>query len=53
MLLPDLSPDVDIDPLHRAFIERLRACVFAGDIDIRYAARLSLATDNSAFQQLP
>jgi FAD/FMN-containing dehydrogenase/Fe-S oxidoreductase len=52
-MLPTLSPDAGIDPLHLRFIDQLLAVGFAGDIDTGYAARLSLATDNSAFQQLP
>lgn len=52
-MLPTLSPDNTLDPLHRAFVDRLAAAGFAGDIDTRYATRLTLATDNSAFQQLP
>ncbi|MGN8160128.1 FAD-binding and (Fe-S)-binding domain-containing protein [Salinisphaera sp. SWV1] len=52
-MLPTLSPDNTLDPRHRAFVDGLAASGFAGDIDTRYATRLTLATDNSAFQQLP
>lgn len=52
-MLPELPPDNTLDPLHRAFADRLAADGFTGDIDTTYATRLTLATDNSAFQQLP
>lgn len=51
--LPALAPDDSIAPVYRSFLARLVADGFAGDIDTRYATRLTLATDNSAFQQLP
>ncbi|NNC23197.1 FAD-binding oxidoreductase [Salinisphaera sp. USBA-960] len=51
--LPEIRPEASIDANHAAFIERLTSDGFTGDIDTRYATRLTLATDNSPFQQLP
>ncbi|MES1956280.1 FAD/FMN-dependent dehydrogenase [Salinisphaera hydrothermalis EPR70] len=53
LMLPTLPPEHALDSLHRAFVERVAALGFAGDIDTSYATRLTLATDNSAFQTLP
>ena len=36
-----------------AFLDALRAAGFSGDIGSDYAPRLSAATDNSIYQQLP
>ncbi|WP_158583340.1 FAD-binding and (Fe-S)-binding domain-containing protein [Salinisphaera sp. Q1T1-3] len=52
-VLPRLSRAAAIAPEVRRWLTRLRETGFAGDIDTRYATRLTLATDNSAFQQLP
>ncbi|WP_423821193.1 FAD-binding and (Fe-S)-binding domain-containing protein [Salinisphaera sp. SPP-AMP-43] len=52
-MLPTLPPEHALDPLQRAFVERVAALGFAGDIDTSYATRITLATDNSAFQTLP
>lgn len=52
-MLPTLSPDAQIDTGYRDFMARLADQGFAGDIDYSYASRLVVATDNSAFQQIP
>lgn len=52
-MLPTLPPEHALDPSQRAFVERVAELGFAGDIDTRYATRITLATDNSAFQTLP
>ncbi|MBW8190669.1 FAD-binding oxidoreductase [Neiella marina] len=36
-----------------AYLDALKSAGFSGDIETSYSARLSLATDNSVYQQLP
>lgn len=52
-MLPTLTPETTLDPLYRRFLDRLTDAGFDGDIEYSYGARLAVATDNSAFQQLP
>lgn len=52
-MLPTLKPGATLEPLYGAFIDQLGQGGFGGAIETSYAARLSVATDNSAFQQLP
>ncbi|HET7313022.1 FAD-binding oxidoreductase, partial [Salinisphaera sp.] len=52
-MIPELPVERQIDPLYREFIQSLDGRDFAGDIQHDYAARLTMATDNSAFQVLP
>lgn len=51
--LPQLFPKDTINPETKQFLYRLEASKYLGDIEISYASRLSVATDNSIYQQLP
>ena len=50
---PRLDPLSSIEPQVAAFLDALRRAGFSGDIASDYATRLSAATDNSIYQQLP
>lgn len=52
-MLPSLSFDAGIEPIYRMFLDRLAENGFRGDIERDYASRLTGATDNSVFQQIP
>ena len=52
-MLPRLSPETLVSPLYQAFSKQLLLNAFSGDINCSYGARLSVATDNSIYQQLP
>lgn len=52
-MIPVLSPHGDVPSLTIEFLDRLAQAGFSGDIERSYSARLSMATDNSAFQSLP
>ncbi|QEH18081.1 D-2-hydroxyglutarate dehydrogenase YdiJ [Histophilus somni] len=52
-MLPRLKNIPQLDPLVSAYLEKLKTQHFEGDIATNYAERLSLATDNSVYQQLP
>ncbi|MGY6772233.1 D-2-hydroxyglutarate dehydrogenase YdiJ [Gallibacterium sp. ZY190522] len=53
MVIPYLASHQQIDPLVKQYLEQLQYQGFSGDIAYHYADRLSLATDNSVYQQLP
>ncbi|MCW9718468.1 D-2-hydroxyglutarate dehydrogenase YdiJ [Avibacterium sp. 21-599] len=52
-MLPRLSDVPQLSPLVSDYLEELKRQHFTGDIASNYADRLSLATDNSVYQQLP
>ncbi|EEX49631.1 FAD linked oxidase, C-terminal domain protein [Pasteurella dagmatis ATCC 43325] len=52
-MLPRLKNIPDISPLVLNYINELQKQHFSGDIAVSYSDRLSLATDNSVYQQLP
>lgn len=52
-MIPKLSQVPQLSPIVADFLQELTAQQFEGDIASSYADRLSLATDNSVYQQLP
>ncbi|WP_373778519.1 FAD-binding and (Fe-S)-binding domain-containing protein [Glaesserella sp.] len=52
-MIPRLANTPNINPTVQQFLQDLRDQHFAGDIASSYADRLSLATDNSVYQQIP
>ena len=52
-MLPHISHQNHLPPLYNDFISSLKDKNFTGDINASYSARLSVATDNSIYQQLP
>ncbi len=52
-MLPHISHKNHLPPLYTDFISSLKDKNFTGDINASYSARLSVATDNSIYQQLP
>lgn len=52
-MLPRLSDIPQLSPLVSDYLTELKRQHFTGDISSSYADRLSLATDNSVYQQLP
>ncbi|MGL5401885.1 MAG: hypothetical protein ACRDA1_16275, partial [Plesiomonas shigelloides] len=53
MMIPQLSGVPGVAPLTHSFLSALSAAGFSGDTDVTYGGRLSMATDNSVYQQLP
>jgi FAD/FMN-containing dehydrogenase len=52
-MLPRITPDETLDLLYQNYIASLRATHFSGEIRTDYAARLTVATDNSIYQIIP
>jgi FAD/FMN-containing dehydrogenase/Fe-S oxidoreductase len=52
-MIPRIDQTSPLQSLYLAFIDRLRASGFAGDLNPDYATRTVLATDNSIYQVLP
>ncbi|NBI13473.1 FAD-binding protein [[Haemophilus] felis] len=52
-MLPRLKNIPQLQPLVADYLQELSKQHFSGDIATSYAERLSLATDNSVYQQLP
>ena len=52
-MIPKLNSASNLDNLYLAFLDKLRASAYQGDICADFASRLSLATDNSIYQVLP
>jgi len=52
-MLPRIDHQTHLSPLYERFITSLKNNGFTGDINASYSARLSVATDNSIYQQLP
>ena len=52
-MLPRLDPQALVSELYQEFSQSLSSQHFTGDINTSYGARLSAATDNSIYQQLP
>jgi FAD/FMN-containing dehydrogenase/Fe-S oxidoreductase len=52
-VLPRLDPRAGLDPQVVAFLDALAQAGFGGEIGSDYATRLTAATDNSIYQQLP
>ena len=51
MMIPQLSGVPGVAPLTHSFLSALSAAGFSGDTDVTYGGRLSMATDNSVYQQ--
>ncbi len=52
-MLPRIDIQAHIPDVFKSFIVDLKQQQFSGDINTSYGARLSVATDNSIYQQLP
>lgn len=52
-MLPRLQQIPELSPIVSDYLQQLKHQHFEGDIASHYADRLSLATDNSVYQQLP
>jgi FAD/FMN-containing dehydrogenase/Fe-S oxidoreductase len=52
-MLPRIDHETHLSPLYERFVASLNRNGFSGDINASYSARLSVATDNSIYQQLP
>ncbi|WP_114327356.1 D-2-hydroxyglutarate dehydrogenase YdiJ [Candidatus Colwellia aromaticivorans] len=52
-MLPRIDHQTHLSPLYESFVASLKKNSFTGDINASYSARLSVATDNSVYQQLP
>ena len=52
-MLPRLDQLELVEPLYQSFAKELAQLNFTGEINCQYSARLSVATDNSIYQQLP
>ncbi|MDX2367371.1 MAG: FAD-binding and (Fe-S)-binding domain-containing protein [Colwellia sp.] len=52
-MLPRIDHQTHLSPLYERFVASLKNNGFTGDINASYSARLSVATDNSVYQQLP
>lgn len=52
-MLPRIDHQTHLSPLYERFVASLKSNSFTGDINASYSARLSVATDNSVYQQLP
>lgn len=52
-MIPVLAVDATLEPAYVRFLDALRGTGFAGDVACDYATRLSVATDNGVFQQIP
>ncbi len=52
-MIPRLFAKNPLNPLAAQFLQQLRYAGFLGDLDSRFATRLSLSTDNSVYQVLP
>ena len=52
-MIPQLSNVPELNDLALRYLKQLKQQGFTGDIDDSYAARLTMATDNSVYQMLP
>ncbi len=52
-MLPKITPDNLIEKNYSTYLTRLKSSHFSGEIKTDYAARLSVATDNSIYQVIP
>ena len=52
-VIPHIPQQAMVESIYQEFIQALKTAGFNGDIETSYAARLTLATDNSVYQQLP
>lgn len=52
-MLPRIEHIELVEPLYQEFANLLQTKAYQGDISCTYGARLSVATDNSVYQQLP
>jgi len=52
-MLPRIDHIEVVAPLYQEFSRVLKTKAYQGDISSQYSARLSVATDNSVYQQLP
>ena len=52
-MLPRIAPKDTLKKIYLDYLSALRATAFKGEIHTDYAARLSVATDNSIYQVIP
>lgn len=52
-MIPVVGYQASLDPAVKQFLHLLSQNGFSGDIEQSYASRLTVATDNSVYQQLP
>lgn len=52
-MLPTLTHGTEIEPSIARYLAHLSDAGFSGDIEVSYASRLAVATDNSVYQALP
>lgn len=52
-MIPVVGYQASLDPVVKRFLAQLSESSFAGDIEQSYASRLTVATDNSVYQELP
>jgi FAD/FMN-containing dehydrogenase/Fe-S oxidoreductase len=52
-VLPKLSPADTVNNLTQSYVDALKASEYQGDIELSYASRMAVATDNSIYQQIP
>ena len=52
-MLPRIDHQTHLPPVYDDFTKALENSLYSGDINAKYSARLSVATDNSIYQQLP
>jgi FAD/FMN-containing dehydrogenase/Fe-S oxidoreductase len=52
-MIPVVESKSSLDQSYLLFLEELKHSSFTGDVEMTYASRLAVATDNSVYQQLP
>jgi FAD/FMN-containing dehydrogenase/Fe-S oxidoreductase len=52
-MIPVVGYQESLDPIVVEYLSQLSESPFSGDIEQSYASRLSVATDNSVYQQMP
>ncbi|WP_250883965.1 FAD-binding and (Fe-S)-binding domain-containing protein [Glaciecola sp. XM2] len=51
--LPQLSPKDTLSDRTKAYVDALSRTPFKGEVEISYASRMAVATDNSIYQRIP
>lgn len=52
-VLPHLSPADTVHNLTQRYVDALKASQYQGEIEVSYASRMAVATDNSIYQRIP
>ncbi|MFC3120437.1 D-2-hydroxyglutarate dehydrogenase YdiJ [Agaribacter flavus] len=52
-VLPKLSPENTVSQDVKLYLDSLAKSQYSGDIEISYASRMAVATDNSIYQKIP